>query len=155
MTDPSESNGRVARPRSRRRWVLSCFLAAAIFVSGMATGGALTTYLMFRHRMAIMENIGDMPRRLAVRMRKDLDLTDEQSQEIEAVLTRHHKELMALRAKVQPRVMEKLEDFRAEITAILTPEQAEEWNEKFTRMQERFMPPSPPPFVGPPSPPHE
>ena len=146
MTLPTEhTDGPRAREWWRRRAV-PILLVAVVFLSGLVIGGALTPFLIHRFGPAFFPRPSEMPRRLTEEMRRDLDLTDEQTQEIRAVLDREHEKIEALRADVDSRVEQMMDAFRADIIALLTPEQAERWTRRFDEMR-RKQPPFGPPLM--------
>jgi len=146
VTAPAKDIDRPLRQRLRRRRLISLLLVLVVFVSGLVIGVAAGPFFTFRHGLERLHSPGEMPVRLAERMIQELDLTDEQARQVRAVLDQHFEELAALYGEVQPRRTRMMDDFRADVVAILTPEQAEQWTERFDRMRQKFMRFGPPPL---------
>ncbi|HVS21110.1 MAG TPA: periplasmic heavy metal sensor [Pyrinomonadaceae bacterium] len=100
----------------------------AVFVLGSVTGAALTG--LYRSRAS-----GDRPeaRDKAMKehfesMRRDLNLTDEQTTAVRAILDETQAEYRALRTELRPRFEEPRQKARARIRALLTPEQQKKFD---------------------------
>lgn len=129
----------VVGPRPGRMIVLG----AVILLCGMVLGAGVT-FLGLRPRLVPdMEGPRMLPDSTVGRLREMLDLSDEQARQIQAILARREKALLALRSEMRPRVNAQLEQTRQEIAAVLTPEQAARWNEQFERSRRRWMQPAP------------
>lgn len=96
-----------------------------VFVLGSITGAALTG-LLYRSRA------NDRPERSAherfEKMRTELNLTDEQTKAVSAILDETRNEYRALRAELRPRFDEPRQKARAKIRALLTPEQQQKFD---------------------------
>jgi Spy/CpxP family protein refolding chaperone len=75
--------------------------------------------------------------RMLDRMRKELDLTEEQARRVDSLLHAQGEELRALREEMRPRMEAFFERTRHALDSVLTPEQ----RDKLSRMR----PPGPPP----------
>ncbi len=101
----------------------------AVFVLGSVTGVALTG--LYRSRAAA----GDRPetREKAMhdrfeKMRAELNLTDDQTKAVQAVIDETRNEYRALRTELRPRFEEPRQKARARIRALLTPEQQQKFD---------------------------
>lgn len=101
----------------------------AVFVLGSVTGVALTG--LYRSRAAA----GDRPetREKAMherfeKMRTELNLTDEQTKAVQAIIADTRNEYRALRTELRPRFEEPRQKARARIRALLTPEQQQKFD---------------------------
>jgi len=94
-----------------------------VFVLGSVTGGAVTG---FYHAMAR----GDRPtaRDRFDKMRRDLNLADDQTKSVSAILDETRNEYKALRAELRPRFEEPRQKARTKIRALLTPEQQQKFD---------------------------
>ena len=100
----------------------------AVFVLGSVTGAALTG--LYRSRAS-----GDRPeaRERAMherfeRMRQQLNLTDQQTTAVRAILDETRNEYRALKTELRPRFEEPRQKARARIRALLTPEQQQKFD---------------------------
>jgi len=69
------------------------------------------------------------------RVRSELDLTPEQSAQVDHIMRDSHKRMQKLYEPLSPQAREETRRVRQEIQAILTPQQKKEFNEKFKRRQ--------------------
>jgi len=100
----------------------------AVFVLGSVTGAALTG--LYRSRAS-----GDRPeaRERAMherfeKMRQQLNLTDQQTTAVRAILDETRNEYRALKTELRPRFEEPRQKARARIRALLTPEQQQKFD---------------------------
>jgi len=99
-----------------------------VFVLGCVTGAALTG--LYRSRAS-----GDRPeaREKAMHqrfenMRRELNLTDEQTTAVHAILDETREEYRTLRTELRPRFEEPRQKARTRIRALLTPEQQQRFD---------------------------
>lgn len=96
-----------------------------VFVLGSITGAALTG--LYRSRAG-----ADRPDKAMhdhfEKMRRDLNLTDEQTKSVSAILDETRNEYRSLRAELRPRFEEPRQKARAKIRALLTPEQQQKFD---------------------------
>src|SRR5712692_8453132 len=100
-----------------------------VFVLGSVTGAALTG-LLYRSRAS-----GERPEAREKtmherfeKMRRELNLTDEQTKAVSAILDETRNEYDALRTELRPRFEEPRQKARARIRALLTPEQQQKFD---------------------------
>jgi Spy/CpxP family protein refolding chaperone len=85
------------------------------------------------------------------RLSRALDLTDEQDARIREILEARRANSARVLEEIQPRLQAELDSIRIEIRAILTPAQAERFDEFMRREEEMFTRRMPrPDSVGPP-----
>ena len=144
-TAPSPKAARqpLPRPRRPRRW-LTVLLGVVIFVCGAVIGSAATLLIVRDRVLHMLRHPDEAPARITARLRRKLRLSDEQAEQVEAILARRQAALQEIRCKVQPTVERHLDAARDEIAAVLTPEQAETWHAHFTRLRDTWVPPLPP-----------
>jgi len=96
-----------------------------VFVLGSVTGAALTG--LYRSRAS-----GDSRERAMhehfEKMREELNLTDQQTTQVHAILDDTRNEYRALRTELKPRFDEPRQKARARIRALLTPEQQQKFD---------------------------
>ncbi|HYT49044.1 MAG TPA: hypothetical protein VEL78_01545 [Pyrinomonadaceae bacterium] len=96
-----------------------------VFALGSITGAALTG--LYRSRAG-----ADRPDRAMhdhfEKMRRDLNLTDEQTKSVSAILDETRNEYRSLRAELRPRFEEPRQKARTKIRALLTPEQQQKFD---------------------------
>jgi Spy/CpxP family protein refolding chaperone len=69
------------------------------------------------------------------RVRNELDLTPEQSSQVDQIMRDSHKRMQKIYEPLAPQAREETRRVRQEIQALLTPEQKQKFNEKFKRRQ--------------------
>ncbi len=96
-----------------------------VFALGSITGAALTG--LYRSRAG-----ADRPDKAVhdhfEKMRRDLNLTDEQTKSVSAILDETRNEYRSLRAELRPRFEEPRQKARTKIRALLTPEQQQKFD---------------------------
>jgi Spy/CpxP family protein refolding chaperone len=101
-------------------------LLVGVFVLGAVTGSALTG--LYRSRAS-----GPAARERAMHerfenMRRELNLTDDQTTQVRAIIDETRNEYRSLRAELRPRFEEPRQKARAKIRAILTPDQQKKFD---------------------------
>ena len=124
-------------PRGKARLKI-WLVVAGVFALGCLTGALLDGAYRLQARAG---RGGERPRRdkadVFERMRRDLDLSEQQSTEIRAILDQTHNEYRALRADVRPRYDALRQNSRARIRSLLTPEQQRRFDEKVAERDAR------------------
>ena len=101
-------------------------LLLGIFVLGAVTGAALTG--LYRSRASGPEARERAMHERFENMRRDLNLTDEQTTQVRAIIDETRNEYRALRAELRPRFDEPRQKARAKIRALLTPDQQKKFD---------------------------
>jgi len=96
-----------------------------VFVLGSITGAALTG--LYRSRAGAEHPEKAMHDHFE-KMRRDLNLTDEQTKSVSAILDETRNEYRSLRAELRPRFEEPRQKARTKIRALLTPEQQQKFD---------------------------
>jgi len=94
-----------------------------VFVLGSVTGAAITG---FYHAMA--HNTHSTPHERMEKLRRDLNLTDEQMKSVSAILDETRNEYKQLKTELKPRFDEPRLKARTRIRALLTPEQQQKFD---------------------------
>jgi Spy/CpxP family protein refolding chaperone len=96
--------------------------AAAIFVAGGISGGALGVYVTKSHLQAPPRE-QELALRMKTRLQNKLGLTPDQAAKIDPIVDNAAKDLRDLRARTFQGVNKIFEDTYSQISTILTPEQ--------------------------------
>jgi Spy/CpxP family protein refolding chaperone len=101
----------------------------AVFVLGAVTGGALTG--LYRSRASSGAGRDAKERAMKERfekMRQELNLTDQQTTQVRAILDETRNEYRTLREELRPRFEEPRLKARAKIRALLNPDQQKKFD---------------------------
>ena len=133
----------IAATRKAALWV------GVVFLLGAALGGVLG--YLFAHRPVNAANPPlSEPERRARRVQeltKDLSLTPQQAQQLDGILLQRHTETKAIHDQTDAQLEAVRQKGRAQLRAILTPEQLPKFEEFLKRMDEEHKRngPQPPP----------
>jgi Spy/CpxP family protein refolding chaperone len=122
----------------------------AVFLLGAALGGVLG--YLFAHRPVSAANapLSEPERRgrRVEQLTRELSLTPQQAQQLDAILLQRHSETKAIHdqadAQVEAQVDQVRQKGRAQVRAILTPEQLPKFEEFLKRMDEQRKRKNPP-----------
>jgi hypothetical protein len=117
--------------RPRRRWVWPVLLALVIFVSGVLVGGGLTFKIITSGFKRAFQDPEVSAERITNRMKKRLDLTEEQVVQVRRIILEQQKAFQSMRKQVRPQLEAQIEKTRRELATVLTPEQARKWEKRF------------------------
>jgi len=98
----------------------------AVFVLGVATGAALTG--LYRSRASGPEARERAMHERFENMRRELNLTDEQTTAVRTILDETRNEYRALKTELRPRFEEPRQKARRRIRALLNPEQQKKFD---------------------------
>jgi hypothetical protein len=130
---------RPSAPR-RKRWH-SVLLGITILLCGVAIGGGGAVIVIRHVVLHAIHHPEEAPQRITNRVRRMLDLSEHQAAEVKKILTERQKAILGLRRQIQPQVEKELEKAKEDVAAILKPEQAKKWQERFDRLRIWFPPP--------------
>ncbi len=131
----------LAKPR--RRWLRTVLLATAIFVCGTLVGGGVTFKIIAGGYKRTFQEPAVLAEDITHRMKRRLDLTDDQAQQVRKIILEQQMAFQSLRKEFRPRLDDQIEKTRRELAAVLTPEQARKWEKRFARIQRFWLPPLP------------
>jgi len=120
-------------PVNRRARLRSLVLGVVILLCGAAVGAVVTALAIERQPMHGMHRGDRLPELIAARMQEKYNLTDAQKGQLQAIFEEHGKKLSDIRAEVQPSVEAEHEALRRAVEAVLTPEQAADWEKEFEK----------------------
>ncbi len=139
-----EASGTMSpRPRMRR-WLL-VLLGILILVSGMVIGSGMTVIIARKKIIHAIRHPEKVPERITVRLKKKLNLSGDQTEQVKEILTRHLRSIMEIRQETRPRILKELNVMRNEIAKVLNERQARLWRKRFEALM-RVLPPPPPPL---------
>jgi hypothetical protein len=123
-----------------RVWALA--LLVAVFLVGGAAGAAVDRMLVGERRVSSSQrgrSGGDRDRRRSYLdwLAAQLELTEEQKTEVQAILERSREQVEELWREMRPRYEELQEQARAEIRALLSEEQAAAYDALLERQRQR------------------
>lgn len=113
-------------------------VVVGVFALGCVTGASLDSFYRLRAGHDRGETRGGRGHEQAFeRMKRDLNLTDQQAAQIRAILDESRNDFRALRAEVRPRYDAIRQNSRARIRALLTPEQQQLFDAKVAEHDSR------------------
>ena len=126
----------------KKRW-RTFLVGVLILVCGVAIGTGGTVVVMKRIILDAIQHPEKVPQRITDRMRGKLGLTEDQAAKVKAILSDRQNKIQALLRQVRPEVDKEFEKAKEDVAAILKPDQAKKWRERFDRLRIWF--PAPPP----------
>ena len=124
-------------------------LGILILISGMVIGAGMTAIIGRRMVMQFMDHPERLYTKTTDRLRKRLDLSDEQTEQVREIVETRLGSLIEIHRDVRPKVEEQLMLFRDEVTKILDEDQLDNWNKHFKNIERALLPPHhPPPHKG-------
>lgn len=114
-------------PRAKTRLKI-WLVVLGIFILGGVTGAALDSVYRLRASGRYEQRGGRGDKDRFERMRNDLNLTDQQAEQIRAILDQTRNEFRALRKEVGPRYDAIRQEARTKIRALLNQEQQQKFD---------------------------
>lgn len=136
------SAGRGGVAKRRRRWVLPMLFVVTL-LAGMIAGGAIAVMGIRHHVQQAMLYPEARLHTVAMRLQRRLDLTDEQTREVEAIFRERNEALQAIRWEVRPRVITEIDGIYGDVAAVLDAEQSRKWERMYELLRERVAAPLP------------
>lgn len=130
--------------KPRRRWLIQILLSLVILSCGIAIGSAVTLNVVWKRFVDGFQRPEGITNRVVSRMKWTLELTPEQEEQIQQIFKEHEETIRAIRMEYQPFIQAEMESLEEKVKGVLTPEQAEEWGERFRGMEKMWMGPRPP-----------
>ncbi len=119
-----------------RRWRCAATLLA-VFVCGVVVGSAATVYVINERFYLRSKEPASIPERLTRRLRREIDLTDPQAQQVQDILTRRMMQIMEIREQVRPQMEAQFQAVRHEVAQVLAGDQVQRWEQWFDDFRER------------------
>jgi hypothetical protein len=133
----------VTIPPRPRRW-LRLFAALLIFFAGMVCGSGATFVVAIRNIQRFIHHPEEVPPRITKYLKRRLDLSSGQADQIEPMIAMTQSHLQAIRRENQPRVARELSILHDQISQVLTDDQRDKWDQIYDDALDRWMPPPPP-----------
>lgn len=127
-------------PPLRRRRTRFILFAGVIFLCGMITGATGAAWLISSRVQHWITNPEIIPERVTAFLQRRLDLDEEQREKVLEILERRLENVRAIRSEIKPRLEKELSGVQTEINDLLTPKQAQQWNERFEKMKTLLLP---------------
>lgn len=122
-----------------RRWRMA-FFGVVILFAGIIIGGALVIILIPERIMMPPPGPEFEGLRVLPLLRRDLDLSVEQVKKIEPILNDNMEKLRVMRENARVEIAGVLEQMNKEISAVLTEDQKNKWQEGLNRLQREIRP---------------
>jgi hypothetical protein len=156
--EEEKKEGQLAIPPVRTpptwRWIL---LGIVIFVCGVAVGAGGTVIIGRNALRTRMFNVARNPERaphlIAGRIRRELRLSPEQTEQVETIVAQRLQAIRELREQNRPLIAEQLNRLKEEVGKVLNENQEREWRRRFEEISPLLFPPHPPGPRGPHGPP--
>lgn len=127
------------RPRRRRlRWLLWLI----VFGSGFVIGAGMTLIGVRRGMLEAIHHPETMPKKVAQRLRRPLQLREDQVHRIEQIVRDRQQALEQIRIRVQPEVEAELDVIDREIAQVLDESQRVKWQKLFDQLRRTWLPQS-------------
>ncbi|MBX7255589.1 MAG: hypothetical protein K1Y02_04425 [Candidatus Hydrogenedentes bacterium] len=110
-------------------------LAFVVLICGIVIGAAGTTAIIGKRIVDAVQHPESNASRAANRLRRQLDLTDDQTQQVEKILAERTKAFGAIYRDNLPRIAQEFALTKQQIAEVLTPEQQQEWQERMARLE--------------------
>lgn len=131
---------------SNLRWS-RLFVLAFIFGCGGVVGAVMGGAWVRTQMLDMLQAPADLSDRIMSRIGPQLSLTDEQQVRVKEIVRRRHAHMESLRAEAYPKQMAEFAAMRAEVDALLSPDQRPRWSALCESIERRFLPARP---AGPP-----
>ncbi|MCA1556934.1 MAG: hypothetical protein LC731_00140 [Acidobacteria bacterium] len=122
----------------RGKTLVKIWLAVVVvFVLGLVTGVSLDSVYRLSSGNEREARNGHNKEKVFERMKRDLDLNEQQGTQIRVILEQTREEYRQLRAEVRPRYDSVRQSARMKIRALLTPEQQQKFDAKVAERDAR------------------
>jgi len=128
-----------AAPRRGRVWI-TVLVCALIFGFGGVVGAGITAIRAGRQARAALEHPDLLPVRVAHRLRGRLDLDDAQERQVEEIVRRHYPAIQQARERLLADLDPELDAIGSEIAALLAPDRARRFQERFEIFRDELLP---------------
>jgi hypothetical protein len=145
--DPQETPGEHLAPPRKCRWrsiVHSSILAVVLLLCGGGIGAGVTLLMVVRHAKFVIHHPEVFPPHAAARLRHLLDLSDDQTAQVESILRERQKAIQKIHQRCRPDFLAEIDGIENDIAAVLKPDQAKEWRAWMEEKRRTWLPPAPP-----------
>lgn len=127
----------------RRPFWKPVLLSLVIFASGAIVGTSATLILIRQQIHYRIHHPDEMPGNVASRLQRKLDLSDEQTEQVQAVLTERQQAIQQIRREFQPQLEAELDKLEKQVADLLDDSQSATWHQKFQAMRAEWLPAAP------------
>jgi len=118
-------------------------LSLVIFASGAIVGTCATLILIRQQVHYRIHHPDEMPHKIASCLQRKLDLSDEQTNRVKAVLTERQQAIQQIRREFQPKLESQLDTLEKQVAELLDDSQSTTWRQKFQAMRAEWLPAAP------------
>ena len=119
------------------RWRLA-FFGTIILIAGIIIGAAATTIISTASVTEIPKGIEHVNKRSLEKLKRQLQLSPEQSEQITVIFNDHMKALNAIREKAKPQIASQMNSLYTEVREILDDKQQQIWEKSIHRLRDDF-----------------
>jgi len=129
-----------AQPSTQSRLWIRLLLTSVLFVSGVVVGtcGALLFIRQQVHDR--IHHPEQMPARVAAYLDRKLDLSDEQTLQVEGIVSERQLAIQAIRREFQPKLEFELQQLADQVSGLLDANQRAVWQERFDALRSQWLP---------------
>lgn len=139
---PLSHSRRMAARHGRRRYVAAAIILVMAVGAGMVIG-ASCALIYFKHKRFTPPKSAEFAKEITARMRDVLKITPEESDRLEAIISRRMEDARAIRREMSGKMREQFAGMADEIDAVLGPERAAKWDKDFKERTGRDRRPPP------------
>ena len=134
--------GNQLQPVRPRGWMKALFLLI-IFSSGAIVGTCATLILIRQQVHYRLHHPEEMPSKIASRIQWKLGLSEEKTQQVEAILANRQQAIQQIRREFQPQLERQLDQLEEQVADLLDDPQATTWQTWFQEMRAEWLPVAP------------
>ena len=146
MNESSQSSSKsIPLQRWRRAlpaWVQVCVLLL-VFASGIGVGAVGASQYMLSRMQHYRENPEVFPEELSAKLQSRMNMSDDQTSKVRAIVTLRHGNITSLRDASAPGILQEFSLMEQEIADVLDPAQREQWHETADWVRKTFLPTDP------------
>lgn len=145
MNQPTQSSSNIFLQRWRRAlpvWIQVCVLLL-VFASGIGVGAVGASQYMLSRMQHYRANPEVLPGELSAKLQSRMNMSDEQTAEVLAIVTFRHGNITSLRDASAPGILQEFSLMEQEIADVLNPTQREQWHETADWVRKTFLPTDP------------
>jgi Spy/CpxP family protein refolding chaperone len=132
-----QSNEQLQLLKKMHRWRLA-FFGIVILAAGMVIGAAVAMVYKTAVTVQHPEGIEFVDTHTMKRLKRDLDLTEEQSHQIGKIFNDHMKSLSDIRRQARPQIAEEMNALYTDVLEVLDDNQQEKWKKSIRRLREHI-----------------
>lgn len=125
--------------RKLHRWRMA-FFGLAILLAGIVIGAASTLILVRPRPIGWPGGPEFVSEGMLRSLQRYLHLSREQADKVESILQKHMRKLHEIRMNARPQIVEQLRLMNEEISAVLTEQQKQIWQDRLQQLQRQLQP---------------